>query len=259
MNGLCRELMAALLSSEEATDVDYEPAAGERNGGRHGKRMVTLFGELPPIRRTYYHDTGKKEGRYPFDDRLGLCGRYTPALCAEAMRYAVSHPHGDASREFARAHPFALSPDVIREIVDAHGAKAVTFARDRDVGGKEDMDAPADIVYAPADGTGIALRKRHASKTGGGKGGKGRAKTREVKMAVFFKGGVDIFHAIEHLRPLMLGLGIGEGAKRWKRLHRQLRDRISAGKIEGVLDSVWKGRYTWSRNCRRWLVRRRRA
>ena len=312
MNGLCRELMAALLSSEEATDVDYEPAAGERNGGRHGKRMVTLFGELPPIRRTYYHDTGKKEGRYPFDDRLGLCGRYTPALCAEAMRYAVSHPCGDASREFARAHPFALSPDVIREIVDAHGAKAVTFARDRDVGGKEDMDAPADIVYAPADGTGIALRKRHASKTGGGKGGKGRAKTREVKMAVFFKGGVDsggkpfrlsgtttyvattdrrakfekqaraesdrrfgrkprlmiyigdggrwvhavhdnvfpfaveildIFHAIEHLRPLMLGLGIGEGTKRWKRLHRQLRDRISAGKIEGVLDSVWKGRH----------------
>ena len=302
MDGLCRELMAALLSSGEATDVDYEPAAGERNGGRHGKRMVTLFGELPPVRRTYYHDTGKKEGRYPFDDRLGLCGRYTPALCAEAMRYAVNHPCGDASREFARAHPFALSPDVIREIVDAHGAKAVTFARDRDVGGKEDMDAPADIVYAPADGTGIALRKRHASKTRGGKGGKGRAKTREVKMAVFFKGGVDsggkpfrlsgtttyvattdrrakfekqaraesdrrfgrkprlmiyigdggrwvhtvhdnvfpfaveildIFHAIEHLRPLTLGLGIGEGTKRWKRLHRQLRDRISAGQDRG--------------------------
>ena len=54
---------------------------------------------------------------------------------------------------------------------------------------------------------------------------------------------LDIFHAIEHLRPLTLGLGIGEGTKRWKRLHRQLRDRISAGKIEGVLDSVWKGRY----------------
>ena len=167
MNGLCRELMAALLSSEEATDVDYEPAAGERNGGRHGKRMVTLFGELPPIRRTYYHDTGKKEGRYPFDDRLGLCGRYTPALCAEAMRYAVNHPHGDASREFARAHPFALSPDVIREIVDAHGAKAVTFTRDKDVGGKEDMGAPPTSCThrrtGPASRFGRGTRRRQGA------------------------------------------------------------------------------------------------
>ena len=312
MNGLCRELMAALLSSEEATRADYEPTGRERNAGRHEKRIVTMFGELPPIRRTYYYDTEKKDGHYPFDDRLGLFGRYTPALCAEAMRYAVNHPYGDASREFARAHSFALSPDAMMEIVDAHGAKAAEFAKDKDVGGKEDKDAPADIVYGLVDGTGIALRKKHTSKTKGKKGRKGKSKTREVKMAVFFRGGIDsenepfrlsesttyvatmdrrakfekqaraefdrrfgrepklmiyisdggkwtqtvrknefpfaveildIFHAIEHLKPLMLGLGIKEGSKRWKRLHKQLRDKISDGKIESVLDSVWKGRY----------------
>ena len=312
MNGLCRELMAALLSSEEATRVDYEPTGSERNGGCHEKRIVTLFGELPPIRRTYYYDTEKKDGHYPFDDRLGLFGRYTPALCAEAMRYAVNHPYGDASREFARAHSFALSPDAMMEIVDAHGAKAAEFAKDKDVGEKEDKDAPADIVYGLVDGTGIALRKKHTSKTKGKKGRKGKSKTREVKMAVFFRGGIDsenepfrlsesttyvatmdrrakfekqaraefdrrfgrkpklmiyisdggkwtqtvrknefpfaveildIFHAIEHLKPLMLGLGIKEGSKRWKRLHRRLRDKISEGKIESVLNSVWKGKY----------------
>ena len=312
MNGLCRELMAALLSSEEATRVNYEPTGRERNGGRHEKSIVTLFGRLPPIKRTYYYDTEKKEGHYPFDDRLGLYGRYTPALCAEAMRYAVNHPYGDASREFARAHSFALSPDVMSEIVDAHVEMAVAFAKDKDAGEKEDKDAPADIVYGFADGTGIALRKKHTSKTKGKKGRKGKSKTREVKMAVFCKGGIDsdgapfrlsdtttyvatmdrrakfekqaraefdrrfgrkptlmiyigdggrwvhsvhdnefpfaveildIFHAIEHIKPLMLGLGLKEGSNRWKRLHKYLRDRIAAGKIESVLKSIRKGKY----------------
>ena len=54
MNGLCRELMAELLSAGAATARNYEPEADERNAGNHGKRIVTLFGELPEIKRTYY-------------------------------------------------------------------------------------------------------------------------------------------------------------------------------------------------------------
>lgn len=127
MNGLCNELVGTLLSSEEATNVDYAPEKSERNGGRHEKKIVTLFGPITPIGRTYYYDTEKHEGHYPFDDRLGLVGRYTPAVCAEVMRYAVNHPYADAAREFARAHSFALSPDVFMEIVRAHGVKAVAF------------------------------------------------------------------------------------------------------------------------------------
>ena len=42
-----------------------------------------------------------------------------------------------------------------------------------------------------ADGTGVALRKKHTSKTKGKKGRKGKSKTRKVKMAVFFQGGID--------------------------------------------------------------------
>ena len=312
MNGLCRELMSALLSSEEATRVEYGPSPGERNGGCHEKSIVTLFGPLPAIERTYYYDTGKKCGHYPFDDRLGLFGRYTPALCAEAMRYAVNHPYADASREFARAHSFALSPDVVKEIVAAHGAKAIAFAKDSGIGEKEDKDAPADIVYGMSDGTGIPLRRKHTSKTRGKEGRKGKSKTREAKMAVFFRGGIDsenkpfrlmgsttyvatldrrekfekaaraefdrrfgrrpklmvyisdggkwtqtvhknafpfaveildICHALEHLTPLMLGLGFKEGSERWKRLHRYWTDRIKAGKVNSILDAVWKGKY----------------
>ena len=312
MNGLCRDLVGALLSSEEATRVDYEPERAERNGGRHGKRIVTLFGPIQPVERTYYYDTERHEGHYPFDDRLGLTGRYTPAVCAEAMRYAVNHPYADAAREFARAHSFTLSPDALMEIVKAHGERAAAFAKDRTQGGKEDLDAPAEIVYEMSDGTGYRLRRKHTSRTRGRKGRKGKSKTREVKVCVFFQGGIDsdgepfrkegtttyvattdrvakfrklargefdrrftrmpglvihvgdggqwvhsvrenefpfaveildIYHATEHLRPLMLGLGIREGSKRWNRLHRYWSDRIAAGKVESVLKSLWKGKY----------------
>ena len=92
MNGLCRELMAELLAAGAATARNYEPEADERNAGNHGKRIVTLFGELPEIKRTYYWNEDSHSGHYPFDDRLGLVGRYTPAAADEMARCAVSHP-----------------------------------------------------------------------------------------------------------------------------------------------------------------------
>jgi len=54
---------------------------------------------------------------------------------------------------------------------------------------------------------------------------------------------LDIYHATEHLKPLMLGLGIKEGSKRWKQLNKYWSDRIAAGKIESILESLWKGKY----------------
>ena len=40
MNGLCRDLMAELLSAGAATAKDYEPGESERNAGSHPKRIV---------------------------------------------------------------------------------------------------------------------------------------------------------------------------------------------------------------------------
>ena len=128
MNGLCRELMSALLSSDEATDVDYEPAEHERNGGRHGKKIVTLFGRMPKL-MIYISDGGK---------------------WTQTVR----------KNEF----PFA------KEILD-------------------------------------------------------------------------LYHAIEHLKPLLLGLGFKEGTERYRHLHKYWTDRIKAGKIESVLKSIWDGKY----------------
>ena len=76
-------------------------AEGEGNSGRHGKGIATLSGGTPEIMRTGYYDPRKKRGHFPFDDRLGLVGRYTPAVAREAAGYAVGHPCRGAAAEFA--------------------------------------------------------------------------------------------------------------------------------------------------------------
>ena len=89
---------------------DCDSGESERNAGNHPKRIVTLFGELPPIRHTYWYDEDGYEGRHPFDDRLGLVGRYTPAACADTVRSAVDRPFADAARTSPRSTRSASPP-----------------------------------------------------------------------------------------------------------------------------------------------------
>ena len=306
MNGLCRELMAELLSAGAATAKDYEPEADERNAGNHGKRIVTLFGELPEIKRTYYWNEDSHSGHYPFDDRLGLVGRYTPAAANEMARYAVSHPYKDAAESFSRCHAFKVSPDTIREIVGALHGESSAFVKGIGDGSRDADDEKARIVCVMADGTGMPMRKECLK---GAKGKDGRAKTREIKAGAIFvasktkdnephrdldtttyvatthrrekfgkylrsefdrrfrrepdtvlyitDGGkwlhsihesdfpfaveiLDVYHAVEHLKPLLAGLGIKENSKEWKYRHHYWSECIKAGKVQNVLDFIWK-------------------
>lgn len=306
MNGLCRELMAELLAAGAATAKDYEPEAGERNAGNHGKRIVTLFGELPEIKRTYYWNEDSHSGHYPFDDRLGLVGRYTPAAANEMARCAVSHPYKDAAEAFSRCHAFKVSPDTIREIVGMLYDESSAFAKGSGGGERDACDEKAGIVCVMADGTGMPMRRECLK---GAKGKDGRARTREVKAGAIFvasktkdnephrdldtttyvatthrrekfgkylrsefdrrfsrepdtvlyitDGGkwlhsihesefpfaveiLDVYHAVEHLKPLLAGLGIKENSKEWKYRHHYWSECIKAGKVQNVLDYIWK-------------------
>jgi len=306
MNGLCRELMAELLSAGAATARNYEPEADERNAGNHGKRIVTLFGELPEIKRTYYWHEDSHSGHYPFDDRLGLVGRYTPAAADGMARCAVSHPYKDAAEAFSRCHAFKVSPDTIREIVGMLYDESSAFAKGSGGGVRDACDEKAGIVCVMADGTGMPMRKECLK---GAKGKDGRAKTREVKAGAIFvasktkdnephrdldtttyvatthrrekfgkylrsefdrrfsrepdtvlyitDGGkwlhsihesefpfaveiLDVYHAVEHLKPLLAGLGIKENSKEWKYRHHYWSECIKAGKVQNVLDYIWK-------------------
>lgn len=305
MNGLCRELMAEILAAGAATVRDYEPEEGERNAGVHGKRIVTLFGEVPEIRRAYYWNEDSRTGHYPFDDRLGLVGRYTPAAADEMVRHAVDHPYAEAADAFSRCHAFRASPDVVRDVAGRLGAEAAAFAKGVGAGPGE-MPRPGECVCVMADGTGIPMRGECLK---GAKGKDGKAKTREVKAGAVFTasktsdnkphrdlgsttyvatthrqenfgkllraefdrrfrdmpetvlyitdGGkwlhtvhrnhfpfaveiLDLYHAVEHLKPLLLGMGHKEGSSGWKYRYRRWKDLIKEGKVTQMLDGIWK-------------------
>lgn len=177
------ELMTALLTSDLALEDNYEKSAGERNGGRHAKTVTTVFGDVRIPARTYYHKTSS--GHFPWDDRMGLCGSYTPAVIADALRLASIHNYEEAAQEFARSHAFPISPDAIRDIVIANATKARLFL---------DLDAStadtrrADRAYILGDGTGISMFGKYLEGVKGKDGG--RAKTREVKLGAIFTGSV---------------------------------------------------------------------
>ncbi len=51
---------------------------------------------------------------------------------------------------------------------------------------------------------------------------------------------LDVYHTVEHLKPLMAGLRIKENSKEWKYRHHYWSECIKAGKVKNVLDYIWK-------------------
>ena len=184
---ICRRLMSAILQSE-AAKAKYEPKPGERNAGTKSIDIVSMFGPVGTISRTYYYDKDTRRGHYPWDEQMGLVGRYTPALIEEVARAAADGPYKKAAEEFARTHHFEMSGDTMQYIVEQIRTELTSFVKLSDLGPKEDAKREIDTVYVLADGTGLPFR-RNALK--GVRGKNGKAKTREVKLGVVFIGGTD--------------------------------------------------------------------
>ena len=183
---MCREIMEALLTSEAATRDAYDREKGERHGGVHGKEVDTLFGPVGPVPRVYFHRKdadGTRHGHYPWDERMGLLGQYTPAVVSEVIRLAAMHSYEEAAQEFENAHCWRLSPDAMRGIVLDSSDDAASFHRLCEPARQEER---AGLAYVLGDGTGISMFQKYLE---GIKGKDGKpAKTREVKLAAFFTG-----------------------------------------------------------------------
>ncbi len=303
---MCKDIMETFLKESAEKHCSYEVQKNERNAGNHTKRTTTLFGEISPIKRPYYYNSETKKGHYPFDDRLGLCGRYTPALVQEVVRHATKDPYKEASQDFVHHYGFNISDDTIHRIVGKYGGLADDYTRLSDTGPKEDEDGKIPIVVVSGDGTGTPMRKEELKNT---KGKNGEARTREVKAGSVFIASktsenephrndesttyvattertdaygkllrtefdrrfkhrpevtlyitdgakwlrtvhdnhfpfaieiLDFYHAMEHLKPLMIGLGYKEETEEWKKKYAYWKKRIKEGKIEGILESLWK-------------------
>ena len=69
--GICRKLLSATLQSE-AAKAKCSPKPGERNAGTKSIDVVSMFGPVGTISRTYYYDREKRRGHYPRDEQMGL-------------------------------------------------------------------------------------------------------------------------------------------------------------------------------------------
>ncbi len=303
---MCRELMESLLTSEAAARNDYERKPGERHGGVHDKSIVTLFGPVGPIPRAYYHAKGGGDGgagHYPWDERMGLVGKHTPAVVSEVLRLAAIHGYEEAAQEFENAHGFRISPDTMRDIVIGDAATTTEFNL---ACGHVDQKVREKLAYVLGDGTGISMFRRYL-KGVKGKDGK-EAKTREVKVAAFFTGSVkkgepcrdadsttyiatterweeygrmsrrefdrrfpltpattiflsdgspwlrsvhdnyysfavmilDLYHALEHLKEIMLLLGYKEKTDEWTECFRRWKRMFKEGRAKSVVKEAEK-------------------
>jgi hypothetical protein len=160
-----------------------------------GKIIDTVVGEVR-LRRAWYHCAGCKGGHgrglAPRDAELGITGTsLSPGLAAMTATAGAAVPFARAAALLAELAGIGLTVKRVERAAEAAGAERATAARQeaRLIAGRKVIPLPPsplpDKLYMIIDGTGVPVTSRETAGRHG-KGEDGRARTREVKMAVFF-------------------------------------------------------------------------
>jgi hypothetical protein len=168
-------------------------------GRGHGAEFVSyrdkLIDTVPgpvAIARAWYHCAACGHGIAPRDAELGVAGAsMSPGLRAMNDQAAAAGPFAKAARLLEGLAGVRLTAKRAERAAEASGATQAAAVRDRAALITARRLAPLppsplpDKLYAAIDGTGVPVT---AKETAGrdGKGEDGRARTREVKLAVFF-------------------------------------------------------------------------
>jgi hypothetical protein len=165
--------------------------------GYRAKVIDTVVGEAR-LRRAWYHCARCKRGRghgrglAPRDAELGVAGTsLSPGLAAMAATAGAAVPFARAARLLRELAGIRLTVKRVERSAEAAGAAgaAATRAEARLVARRKVVPLPPsplpDKLYAVIDGTGVPVTRKETEGRDG-KGEDGRARTREVKMAVFF-------------------------------------------------------------------------
>jgi len=156
-----------------------------------GKVIDTVLGPVA-LTRAWYHCEACKHGFAPRDAELGVAGvSLSPGLAVMNDKAAAAAPFAKAAgllEDLAGVH---LTVKRVERAAEASGAAQGAAARERAalITACKLIPLPPeplpDKLYAVIDGTGVPMT---AKETAGrdGKGEDGRARTREVKLAVFF-------------------------------------------------------------------------
>jgi hypothetical protein len=156
-----------------------------------GKVIDTVLGPVT-LKRAWYHCAACGHGLAPRDAELGVaCASMSPGLAAMNDQAAAAVPFAGAARLLEDLAGVRLTAKRVERAAEASGAAQAAAVRDRAalIAARKLVPLPPsplpDKLYAVIDGTGVPVTSRETAGRAG-KGEDGRARTREVKLAVFF-------------------------------------------------------------------------
>jgi hypothetical protein len=159
--------------------------------GYRGKSFDTVLG-LVTVTRAWYHCAACGHGLAPRDAELGVAGTsLSPGLAAMNDLAAAAGPFAGAARLLGELAGVRLAVKRVERAAEASGGALAASGRQRAslVAARKLVPLPPsplpDKLYAVIDGTGVPMTSRETAGRQG-KGEDGRARTREVKLAVFF-------------------------------------------------------------------------
>jgi len=192
------KLGAGVLGKLLAADPGYRGPRADCGAGHQAefvsyrdKVIDTVLGPVT-LTRAWYHCAACKHGLAPRDAELGVAGQsMSPGLAAMNDRTAAAGPFAKAAGLLADLAGVHLTAKRVERSAEASGAAKAAAGRGRAalITARTLVPLPPsplpDKLYAAIDGTGVPVTAKEAAGRDG-KGEDGRARTREVKLAVFF-------------------------------------------------------------------------
>jgi len=187
-------MLGQLLAADPGYRGSRVPCGQGHQAGFVSYRDKVIDTVLGPVTltRAWYHCAACGHGFAPRDCELGVAGAsLSPGLAAMNDRAAAAGPFAAAAGLLEDLAGVRLTAKRVERAAEASGAVRAAAVRDRAalITARKLVPLPPsplpDKLYAVIDGTGVPMT---AKETAGrdGKGEDGRARTREVKLAVFF-------------------------------------------------------------------------
>ena len=192
------KLGAGVLGQLLAADPGYRGPRVDCGNGHQAvfisyrdKVIDTVLGPVT-VTRAWYHCAACGHGLAPRDAGLGAAGAsMSPGLAAMTDRAAAAAPFREAASLLEDLAGIRLTAKRVERAAEASGAALAAAVRERAalITARKlaplPSSPPPDKLYAAIDGTGVPVTPKETTGRQG-KGEDGRARTREVKLAVFF-------------------------------------------------------------------------
>ena len=187
-------ILAELLSADPGQRGPRVPCGHGHQAGFTDYRDKTFDTVLGPVtlRRAWYRCAECKHGFAPRDAGLGIAGTsLSPGLTVMTDIAAAACPFAKAAGLLENLAGVQLTVKRVERAAEASGAAQAAAVRERSglIAARKLVPLPPspcpDMLYGAVDGTGVTMT---AKETAGreGKGEDGRARTRELKLGVFF-------------------------------------------------------------------------